>query len=151
MKLPILLSLAGSLLTGMAGAQGVHERKPAGLVDTAVQTVRPKASLQGEGPFTVLAPSDAAFAKIDQHVLASLLEEKNRDQLIAILQAHVVPAKVTVRDAIVAQEASTVGGEVLRFSIRDGRVEVNGAKILKTDLKAKNGIVHVIDTVLIPR
>ncbi|MCA8941708.1 MAG: fasciclin domain-containing protein [Planctomycetes bacterium] len=115
--------------------------KAAGLVD----------ALRGDGPLTVLAPTDAAFAKLGEATLAQLLLPANKERLATILKAHVVSGEVSARDAVTLGEAKSLAGEPLEFAIRDGRLVVNGANIVKTDLDAKNGIVHVIDTVIVPR
>jgi uncharacterized surface protein with fasciclin (FAS1) repeats len=110
--------------------------KAAGLVET----------LKGKGPFTVFAPTDAAFAKIPKADLEALLKDKAK--LTAILTYHVVPAAVMAKD-VKAGEASTVNGKALKISTKNG-VMVNDAKVTATDVMASNGVIHVIDTVLIP-
>ena len=107
-------------------------------------------TLKGEGPFTVFAPTDEAFAKLDQQVLAGLLTAEQRDQLTAILTYHVVPGRISAAQAAGAQSAITVQGATLRFRIVDGQLFVNGAKIISTDIETSNGVIHVIDSVLLP-
>ncbi len=111
----------------------------AGLVET----------LQGEGPFTVFAPTDEAFAALPEGTLETLLEEENLDQLTAILTYHVVPGMVTSED-IEPGEVETVEGSVLTIAVEDGTVMVNDATVVTADVKASNGVIHVIDTVLLP-
>lgn len=114
--------------------------KAAGLVET----------LQGKGPFTVFAPTDAAFAKLPAGTVESLLA--NPQKLASILTFHVVPGKVMAADIVKANGAkpTTVNGQPLDVVVRDGHVLVNGANVVTADVVASNGVIHVIDTVLIP-
>lgn len=114
--------------------------KAAGLVET----------LQGTGPFTVFAPTDAAFAKLPAGTVESLLA--NPKKLAAILTFHVVPGKVMAADIVKANGAkpTTVNGQALDVVVRDGHVLVNGANVVAADVAASNGVIHVIDTVLLP-
>ncbi|QDU65618.1 fasciclin domain-containing protein [Engelhardtia mirabilis] len=107
-------------------------------------------ALRAEGPFTVFAPTDAAFAKLDPATLSALLEPANRDQLVAILQYHVVPGRISARDAVGAGVATTLGGKDLRVRIADGQVLAGNGRVVVTDIEAANGVIHVVDTVLIP-
>jgi len=114
--------------------------KAAGLVDT----------LKGDGPFTVFAPTDEAFGNLPEGTVESLLEEANRDKLVAILTYHVVPGKVLADDiAGQTMDATTVNGGSLAVDGTNG-VTINGANVVKADVGASNGIIHVIDTVLLP-
>lgn len=113
--------------------------KAAGLVET----------LQGPGPFTVFAPTDAAFAKLPQGTLEDLLKPENKAKLAGILTYHVVSGKVMAAD-VKTMMAKTVNGQGLDIKLTEGVVTVNNAKITKTDIAAKNGVIHVIDTVLLP-
>ena len=110
--------------------------KAAGLVET----------LKGKGPFTVFAPTDAAFAKIPKADLDALLKDKAK--LTAVLTYHVVPAAVMAKD-VKAGNVPTVNGKALKVTTDKG-VMVNNAKVTATDIKASNGVIHVIDTVLLP-
>ena len=112
----------------------------AGLVDT----------LKGDGPFTVFAPTDEAFAKLPAGTLDSLLQPENREQLVAILTYHVVPGKVMAADVVKLSEAETVNGEELEIQVIDGKVKVDNATVMATDVAASNGVIHVIDTVMLP-
>lgn len=114
--------------------------KAAGLVDT----------LKGEGPFTVFAPTDDAFAKLPEGTVENLLKPENIDQLKSILTYHVVPGKVMAADAVKLTSADTVNGKAFAISQRDGAVFVDNAKVIQTDIAASNGVIHVIDTVIIP-
>jgi len=112
----------------------------AGLVDT----------LKGEGPFTVFAPTDAAFAKLPEGTVETLLKPENRDQLVAILTYHVVPGKVMARDVVNISEATTVNGSDIAIKVMDGKVHINDATVVAADVDASNGVIHVIDTVILP-
>lgn len=115
--------------------------KAAGLVET----------LKGDGPLTVFAPTDEAFAKLPDGTLENLLKPENNDQLKSILTYHVVPGKVMAADAAQLSTAETVNGKAFAISKRDGSVYVDDAKVTQTDIMATNGVIHVIDTVMIPK
>ena len=125
---------AGDFKTLVAAVQA------AGLVET----------LKGPGPFTVFAPTDAAFAKLPPGTVESLLEPKNKDKLVAVLTYHVVPAKVMAADVVKLTEAPTVQGAKAKVKVEDGRVMIDNAKVVKTDIATSNGVIHVIDAVLLP-
>jgi uncharacterized surface protein with fasciclin (FAS1) repeats len=112
--------------------------KAAGLVDT----------LKGEGPFTVFAPTDAAFKKLPGGTLEGLLADKER--LKAVLTYHVVPGKVLAADVVKLSDAKTVEGQNVKIRVVDGKVKVDDATVTKTDIMASNGVIHVIDTVILP-
>jgi uncharacterized surface protein with fasciclin (FAS1) repeats len=115
--------------------------KAAGLVDT----------LKGTGPFTVFAPNDAAFAKLPAGTVENLLKPENKDKLVAILTYHVVPGKVMSKDiAGKKMMVKTVEGGQVAIDAKDG-VSVDGAKVVKADIETSNGVIHVIDTVVIPK
>jgi uncharacterized surface protein with fasciclin (FAS1) repeats len=124
---------AGSFGTLVAAVQA------AGLVDT----------LKGEGPFTVFAPTDEAFAALPEGTVESLLQPENRDTLVAILTYHVVPGKVMSGDLSNGMEAATVQGAPVTI-MTDGGVTVNGANVVTADVEASNGVIHVIDAVILP-
>ncbi len=113
--------------------------KAAGLVET----------LQGTGPFTVFAPTDEAFAKLPKGTVESLLKPENKEKLVAILTYHVVAGKVMAAD-VKTMKAKTVNGKSLDVKVTDGAVTVDNAKVIKTDVAASNGVIHVIDTVVLP-
>ncbi|AXT26178.1 fasciclin domain-containing protein [Ruegeria sp. AD91A] len=125
---------AGSFNTLVAAVQA------AGLVDT----------LKGDGPFTVFAPTDEAFAALPEGTVETLLKPENKDQLIAILTYHVVPAKVMSGD-IAGKRAKvlTVQGDRLSVNAKNG-VKVNDAKVVQADIEASNGVIHVVDAVILP-
>ena len=112
----------------------------AGLVNT----------LKGPGPFTVFAPTDDAFAKLPPGTLDDLLKPENKGKLTAILTYHVVPGAVTSRQVTNLKEAKTVNGSMLQVSTRDGKVMINNADVVKPDIETSNGVIHVIDAVLLP-
>jgi transforming growth factor-beta-induced protein len=108
-------------------------------------------TLKGEGPFTVFAPTDEAFAKLPAGTLEDLLKPENKEKLIAILKYHVVAAKAMSKDVAGMSSAKTVNGQELTLKTEGGKVMVNDATVTKADVEATNGVIHVIDTVLIPR
>src|SRR3954447_17516151 len=109
--------------------------KAAGLVDT----------LKGAGPFTVFAPTDAAFAKLPAGTVETLLKPENKEQLTAVLTYHVVPGKIMAADAAKASEAKTVNGAPLKIAASGDKVTINDANVVKADIPASNGVIHVID------
>ena len=115
--------------------------KAAGLVDT----------LKGDGPFTVFAPTDEAFAKLPSGTVENLLKSENKDKLTAILTYHVVSGKVMATDVVKLDSAATVQGQSVNVTTNDGSVMINNANVVMADVKASNGVIHVIDTVLLPK
>jgi uncharacterized surface protein with fasciclin (FAS1) repeats len=111
----------------------------AGLVDT----------LKGAGPFTVFAPTDDAFAKLPKGAVEALLKDKKK--LTAVLTYHVVAGKVMAADAAKLTTAKTVNGGSLKIAAKDGTVMINDAKVTQADIETTNGVIHVIDTVLMPK
>jgi uncharacterized surface protein with fasciclin (FAS1) repeats len=107
-------------------------------------------TLKGDGPFTVFAPTDEAFAKLPEGTLEMLLKPENKDKLVEILTYHVVSGKVMSTDVVKVTSAPTIQGKMLMVKVIDGNVMINKAKIIMADVKASNGVIHVIDTVLIP-
>ena len=126
---------AGSFKTLAAALQA------AGLVDT----------LKGEGPFTVFAPTDEAFAKLPAGTVENLLKPENKAKLVAILTYHVVAGKVTAAQVMKMDSAKTVQGQTVKIAAANGTVKVNGANVVKADVPASNGVIHVIDTVIMPK
>ena len=125
---------AGNFTTLAAALQA------AGLVDT----------LKGAGPFTVFAPTDEAFAKLPAGTLDTLLKPENRAKLTRILTYHVVPGMVTAAEVTQLDEVKTANGQKIDIRASGGTVMVNNAKVITTDIPASNGIIHVIDTVMLP-
>lgn len=115
--------------------------KAAGLVET----------LKGKGPFTVFAPTDEAFAKLPKGTVESLLKPENKEKLIAILTYHVVPGKVMANDVVKLTEAKTVQGSSVKIAVDDGKVSIDGANVVKANIDTGNGVIHVIDAVILPK
>lgn len=115
--------------------------KAAGLVDV----------LKGEGPFTVFAPTDEAFAKLPAGTVESLLKPENKDQLVAVLTYHVVPGKVMASDVVNLSSAKTVQGQDIAIKVMGSKVMVDNANVVATDVMASNGVIHVIDSVILPK
>ena len=115
--------------------------KAAGLVET----------LKGAGPFTVFAPTDEAFAKLPKGTVEDLLKPENKAKLTAILTYHVVPGKVTAADITKVKDAKTVQGSSIKVKAAGGKVMVDNATVVNADIAASNGVIHVIDTVVMPR
>lgn len=107
--------------------------------------------LKGDGPFTVFAPTDEAFAALPEGTLESLLKPENKGKLQAILKYHVVAGKVTAADVMKIKEAKTVQGGVIAVKVVDGAVMINESKVVKADVMCSNGVVHVINKVLLPK
>lgn len=115
--------------------------KAAGLVET----------LKGKGPFTVFAPTDEAFAKLPKGTVEELLKPENKDKLVAILTYHVVPGRVMAADVVKLKSAKTVQGQEVTIAVKGGTVSVDAAKVVKTDISCSNGVIHVIDSVILPK
>lgn len=113
----------------------------AGLVDT----------LKGKGPYTVFAPTDEAFAKLPAGTVESLLKPENKAKLQAVLTYHVVPGNVKAADVAKLTSAKTVNGQAVKIDAAGGTVKVDGASVVKTDIAASNGTIHVIDSVILPK
>jgi uncharacterized surface protein with fasciclin (FAS1) repeats len=126
---------AGSFKTLAAALQA------AGLVET----------LKGKGPFTVFAPTDEAFAKLPAGTVDDLLKPENKEKLAAILTYHVVSGKVMAAQVTKMNAAKTVNGQFLAISVNGGTVTVDNAKVVKTDILCSNGVIHVIDSVVLPK
>ncbi len=142
---------------------GAFAAKAADIVDTAVEAGQFNTlvaaveaadlveTLKGDGPFTVFAPTDEAFAKLPEGTLEDLLKPENKDKLVAILTYHVVPGKIMSGDvAGKTAEVATVQGGKLAVDAMDG-VKVDSAEVIKADIETSNGVIHVIDTVVLPK
>ena len=114
--------------------------KAAGLVET----------LKSKGPFTVFAPTDEAFKKLPEGTVESLLKPENKDKLVAVLTYHVVPGKVMAADVVKLKNAKTVQGGEVDIVVADGKVKVDNANVVKMDIECSNGVIHVIDAVILP-
>jgi uncharacterized surface protein with fasciclin (FAS1) repeats len=115
--------------------------KAAGLVD----------ALKGKGPLTVFAPTDEAFAKLPPGTVENLLKPENKEKLKAVLTYHVVPGRVTAGEVVNLSSAPTVNGGSLRINAQSGEVTVDNARVVQTDIMASNGVIHVIDSVMLPQ
>jgi uncharacterized surface protein with fasciclin (FAS1) repeats len=152
------LSLAALLLvfsTAYAGSQKdiVDTAVDAGSFNTLAAALDAGGlveTLKGEGPFTVFAPTDEAFAKLPEGTVDNLLKPENKDQLVAVLTYHVVPGKVTSEQVVELTEAKTVNGQSVAIAVQDGKVMIDKAQVVQADVMASNGVIHVIDTVLLP-
>jgi uncharacterized surface protein with fasciclin (FAS1) repeats len=107
-------------------------------------------TLKGPGPFTVFAPTDEAFAKLPAGTVENLLKPENKAKLTAILTYHVVPGAVKAAQVTKLSEAKTVNGAMVKVSTKDGKVMINDATVVKADIPASNGVIHVIDKVILP-
>ena len=117
---------------------------------TAVTAAGLADTLKGEGPFTVFAPTDDAFAKLPEGTVEDLLKPENIEKLKGILTYHVVAGKVMAADAVKLDAAPTVNGKSIAISQKEGAVYVDNAKVIQADIEASNGVIHVIDTVIMP-
>jgi uncharacterized surface protein with fasciclin (FAS1) repeats len=154
--------LAQAALLATAAFAGHHEEMQKDIVDTAVEAGSFSTlaaaldaaglveTLKGEGPFTVFAPTDEAFAKLPEGTVEDLLKPENKDKLTAILTYHVVAGKVMAADVVKLDSATTVEGSDVSIKANDMGVMVDGAKVVKTDIAASNGVIHVIDSVILP-
>lgn len=116
----------------------------------AVKAADLVSTLKSEGPFTVFAPTDKAFANLPKGTLDDLLKPENKDKLASILTYHVVPGKVTSNKVVEMKSVKTVNGKDVSISVADGNVMINDATVVKVDLEASNGVIHVIDKVILP-
>ncbi|KGD86558.1 Nex18 symbiotically induced protein [Rhizobium sp. YS-1r] len=117
---------------------------------TALEAADLVATLKGPGPFTVFAPTDEAFAKLPAGTVENLLKPENKAKLTAILTYHVVPGTVKAEQVTTLDEVKTVNGTTAKISTGDGKVMINDATVVKADIAASNGIIHVIDKVILP-
>ncbi len=108
-------------------------------------------ALKGDGPFTVFAPSDAAFEKLPKGTVENLLKPENKDKLAAVLKYHVVAGNVLAADVVKLKKAKTLQGSEVRIKVADGKVMVDDAQVVKTDVLSGNGVIHVIDSVILPK
>ncbi len=156
-----IITLAAALLIGISSAKAGNKPSNtivdiavnAGSFKTLVAAVKAAGlagTLSGEGPFTVFAPTDEAFSKLPNGTVENLLKPENKDQLVAILTYHVVGAKVMSSD-VKSGSVATVNGQKLRLKVGKKGVRVDKAKVVKTDIEASNGVIHVIDTVVLPQ
>ena len=154
-------SLAALALAATISVSGSAQNKD--IVDTAVSASSFKTlaaalqaaglveTLEGDGPFTVLAPTDEAFAKLPAGTVENLLKPENREKLTAVLTYHVVPGKVTAAQVTKLKSAKTVQESEVTITASGGKVKVDDATVLKADVMASNGVIHVIDSVILPQ
>lgn len=157
-----LLAVTASFLVVASAVAGNYGAKKADIVDTAVangsfttlaaalEAGNLVGTLKSDGPFTVFAPTDDAFAKLPAGTVESLLLPENREQLVEILTYHVVPGKVSASDVVKLDSAATANGSDVSIAVREGSVFVNDSKVVATDIYASNGVIHVVDTVILP-
>ncbi len=163
MKRILALSLATLLATSFTpGVIAAEDKAPqtvvaiaAGNPDFSTLVAAVKAAglaetLSGTGPFTVFAPTNAAFAKLPAGAVDNLLKPENKAKLAAVLTYHVVPGKIMAAD-VKPNKVKTVQGSDLDIQVKDGVVTVDGAKVIKTDIVGSNGVIHVIDSVVMPK
>jgi uncharacterized surface protein with fasciclin (FAS1) repeats len=151
---------AGALTLSAAAVQAQHANKD--IVDTAVaagsfktlakalQAADLVETLKGKGPYTVFAPTDEAFAKLPAETLNDLLKPENKQKLQRILTYHVVPGRVASADVVTLRTAKAVSGDTIDIKANGGSVMVDNARVVKTDVQASNGVIHVIDSVILP-
>jgi uncharacterized surface protein with fasciclin (FAS1) repeats len=154
--LPVIalsLLLAGSMMAQTPNKDIVETAVDAGQFKTlakALQAASLVDTLKGKGPFTVFAPTDEAFAKLPAGTLEELLKPENKHKLVAILTYHVVAGEVKASDVVKLASAKTVNGSQLKIVPMSGDVMINDANVVKADILCTNGVIHVIDTVLLP-
>jgi len=156
----LTLLLAGTGLVGIVRADDKRESKDivavasdSGKFKTLVAAIKAAGlveTLQGTGPFTVFAPTDKAFAKLPAGTVEDLLKPENKEKLVALLTYHVVPGKVMAAD-VKTMKVKTVNGQELDVQVINRKVTVDKAKVTKTDIAASNGVIHIIDTVVMPK
>jgi uncharacterized surface protein with fasciclin (FAS1) repeats len=155
-----LALVLGTLTLGVSSAHA--QQAPKDIVDTAVaagsfktlakalQAADLVETLKGAGPFTVFAPTDEAFARLPAETLNNLLKPENKTKLRRILTYHVVPGRVSSSEVVKLRSATAVSGDTIGIETRTAAVMVDGARVLKTDVLASNGLIHVIDAVMLP-
>lgn len=156
-----IATVAALALTFVAPASTTAQSKD--IVDTAVAAGSFKtlakaleaadliSTLKGAGPFTVFAPTDEAFAKLPAGTVEMLLKPENKAKLKRVLTYHVVPGKVMAADVTKMSSAKAVSGDALSITVHDGMVMIDKSRVAKTDIAASNGVIHVIDTVMMPK
>ena len=150
-----MLLVAGSLVAGERAKKDIVDTAVAAgsfsTLATALQAADLVGTLKGTGPFTVFAPTDEAFAKLPAGTVESLLKPENKAKLQAILTYHVVPGSVSSSQVVKLKSARTVNGQSVSIKAADGSVRIDGAKVVKADIQTSNGVIHVIDTVILPK
>jgi len=118
---------------------------------SAVQAAGLAEKLSGPGPFTVFAPTNEAFSKLPPGTLEELLKPENKAKLVSVLTYHVVPGNVKAKDVVKLKEATTVAGSNVAIVVKNGVIMIDGAKVVQTDITSSNGVIHVIDAVILPK
>lgn len=163
-KKPFSLPLvfASALLFAISAYAGNYGKKQSDIVDTAVaagdfNTLAAAleagglvGTLKADGPYTVFAPTDEAFAKLPDGTVEYLLKPENKDELVAVLTYHVVPGKVEAAEVVKLKSATTVNGQDVAIRVDDGVVFVDNARVVAADIQSSNGVIHVVDTVILP-
>lgn len=154
LHLPVVLAGALALASFASAADIVDTAVAAGNFNTLAAALKAAdlvGTLKGPGPFTVFAPTDEAFAKLPAGTVDNLLKPENKAQLVKILTYHVVSGKVMAADVMKMKSAKTVEGAPVKIKTMGGNVMVNNAKVIKADIACDNGVIHVIDTVIMPK
>lgn len=158
-----VVAIGAAVIIGVSYSTAVAADSDIDIVDTAVSAGEFETlaaalaaadlidTLKGEGPFTVFAPTDEAFAKLPAGTVESLLQPENLDQLRAILTYHVVPGHVNAEQVVKLSQAETVNGQSIDISVSGANVSVNDANVIVSDIVASNGVIHVIDSVILPK
>lgn len=158
----IVAVVATSFLLAASAIAGNYGKKKSDIVDTAVAagdfTTLAAAlqagglvdTLKSDGPYTVFAPTDAAFAKLPEGTVEMLLLPENKDKLVEILTYHVVPGKVKAADVVALNSATTANGSNVAIRVENESVFINDSRVVATDIWASNGVIHVVDTVILP-
>ena len=163
LRISTATAFAAALLLLVTDAlAGNYGKKQADIVDTAISAGAFNTlaaaleagdlvgTLKADGPYTVFAPNDVAFAKLPAGTVESLLLPEKKDKLVAILTYHVVPGKVTAAEVVTMQTAPTANGDDLAIRVVDDTVFINDSRVVATDIGASNGVIHVVDTVILP-
>ncbi len=158
-----LCALLAPVFVAMVLSVRAADEKKKDIVDTAVAAGKFKTlaaalkaaglveALKGEGPFTVFAPTDDAFAKLPEGTVASLLKPENKEKLADVLKYHVVKGKVMAADVVKLKEAKTLEGKSVTIAVGGGKVKVDNANVVTTDVECSNGVIHIIDAVIMPK
>ena len=150
----IALVIAPAVMAAPASKDIVDTAVSAGSFNTLVAAVKAAGlvdTLKGDGPFTVFAPTDEAFKKLPAGIVEDLLKPANKAKLQAVLTYHVVSGKVMASDVVKLNKATTVQGQDVKIAVKGDKVHVNNANVVKTDIGTSNGVIHVIDTVILPK
>ncbi len=152
--LAAVMMLSGTALAEEAKKMTIVETAVSAKFNTLVAAVKAAGlvdALSGDGPLTVFAPTDEAFAKLPKGTVENLLKPENKDQLVAVLTYHVVKGNMTASKVLKKESLATLQGGSIAVSTDDKGAKVNASRILKTDIGCSNGVIHVIDTVLLPK